>query len=117
MQISGVIERVAAAFDAASAGGPLGDGGERTNERARAPAVRVMCTIGGANVQRQIEKLRRERPHVLVGTPGRLVELVEKHRKLKLSHVSTLVLDEVGRWVGGSVSHIFSSHLVSPRRG
>jgi superfamily II DNA/RNA helicase len=48
--------------------------------------------IGGANVKRQQEKLKKK-PQVIVGTPGRLVELV-KSKKLKLHEVKTLILDE-----------------------
>lgn len=48
--------------------------------------------IGGANVKRQQEKLKKK-PAVIVGTPGRLVELVQT-KKLKMHQVSTLVFDE-----------------------
>ncbi|WP_172255543.1 DEAD/DEAH box helicase [Saccharibacillus deserti] len=48
--------------------------------------------IGGASAARQIEKLR-QRPHLAVGTPGRLRELLST-RKLKLHEVRTIVLDE-----------------------
>ncbi|SDN22606.1 DEAD/DEAH box helicase [Alkalicoccus daliensis] len=48
--------------------------------------------IGGANVKRQQEKLKKK-PAVIVGTPGRLIELVQS-KKLKMHEVSTLVFDE-----------------------
>ncbi|MDX5475753.1 MAG: DEAD/DEAH box helicase [Bacillaceae bacterium] len=48
--------------------------------------------IGGANVKRQLEKLKK-RPHIIVGTPGRLYELVQL-KKLKMHEVKTVVLDE-----------------------
>ena len=48
--------------------------------------------IGGANVKRQLEKLKK-RPHIIVGTPGRLFELVQL-KKLKMHEVKTVVLDE-----------------------
>ncbi|WP_416148862.1 DEAD/DEAH box helicase [Salipaludibacillus sp. HK11] len=48
--------------------------------------------IGGANVKRQQEKLKKK-PQIIVGTPGRLIELV-KSKKLKLHEVKTVVLDE-----------------------
>ncbi len=53
-----------------------------------------MALIGGANPARQIEKLRRRTPHILVGTPGRLAEL-EDQRALHLRKVRMLVIDEV----------------------
>lgn len=49
--------------------------------------------IGGASMNRQIEKLRRE-PHFVIGTPGRLIDL-HKQRKLNLQSFTTIVLDEV----------------------
>lgn len=54
--------------------------------------VKVQTIIGGASAKRQIEKLK-EKPEVVVGTPGRLMELADQ-RKLKLHQVKTVVLDE-----------------------
>lgn len=51
--------------------------------------------IGGANVTRQMEKLKKK-PQVLVGSAGRMIELQRKG-KLKLDQVHTVVLDEVDR--------------------
>ena len=48
--------------------------------------------IGGANVKRQLEKLKK-RPQVIVGTPGRIYELIAQ-KKLKMHEVKTIVLDE-----------------------
>lgn len=52
----------------------------------------VQTMIGGANKNRQIEKLK-ERPEVIVGTPGRILEIAET-KKLKLHQVRTIILDE-----------------------
>lgn len=52
----------------------------------------VTQLIGGANMQRQLEKLKKK-PSIVVGTPGRLNELV-KSKKLKMHEIRTLVLDE-----------------------
>ncbi|WP_411347867.1 DEAD/DEAH box helicase [Paenibacillus sp. WLX2291] len=54
--------------------------------------------IGGAAIKRQIEKLRRH-PHIAVGTPGRINELINV-RKLKMHNVSTIVVDEVDQVLG-----------------
>ncbi|RFU62905.1 DEAD/DEAH box helicase [Peribacillus glennii] len=48
--------------------------------------------IGGANLKRQLEKLKK-RPQVIVGTPGRLYELINQ-KKIKMHEVKTIVLDE-----------------------
>jgi ATP-dependent RNA helicase RhlE len=57
----------------------------------------VVATIGGANIKKQIYGLRH-RPHFVVGTPGRLKDLIEKG-KLNLSIFQNIVLDEVDRMV------------------
>lgn len=54
--------------------------------------VTVTQLIGGANMQRQLEKLKKK-PAIVVGTPGRLSELV-KTKKLKMHEIRILVLDE-----------------------
>ena len=54
--------------------------------------VTVAQLIGGANMQRQLEKLKKK-PTIVVGTPGRLNELV-KSKKLKMHEIRILVLDE-----------------------
>ncbi|MBM7838327.1 superfamily II DNA/RNA helicase [Alkalihalobacillus xiaoxiensis] len=54
--------------------------------------------IGGANINRQIEKLKKKKPHIAVGTPGRVLELV-KTKKIKLADVGFYVIDEVDRLV------------------
>ncbi len=65
--------------------------------RAFAYNMRLFSTlvVGGANIERQIQQLRRG-PHVIIGTPGRLRDLM-KRNVLKLDHVRTLVLDEADR--------------------
>jgi len=51
--------------------------------------------VGGANIQRQIHGLRRQ-PNIVIGTPGRLKDLIEK-KKLDLSKFGNIVLDEADR--------------------
>ncbi|WP_127608851.1 DEAD/DEAH box helicase [Paenibacillus validus] len=55
--------------------------------------IRVQQLIGGASIERQIDKLKLK-PQIVVGTPGRVQELV-KLRKLKLSGIRMVVVDEV----------------------
>ncbi|MEU9012858.1 DEAD/DEAH box helicase [Streptomyces sp. NPDC048479] len=54
--------------------------------------VRVLAIYGGRAYEPQVEALRRG-VDVIVGTPGRLLDLAGQ-RKLDLSHVRALVLDE-----------------------
>lgn len=59
--------------------------------------LRAQALIGGANVKRQIEKLKKK-PHIVVGTPGRMAELINQ-KKLKMHKVTTIVLDEVDQLI------------------
>ena len=51
--------------------------------------------VGGSNMDRQIRQLKRG-PHVIIGTPGRLRDLM-KRKVLSLKHIRTVVLDEADR--------------------
>lgn len=51
--------------------------------------------VGGVNIDRQIRDLKR-RPHVIIGTPGRLKDHLQR-RTLQLKNMTTLVLDEADR--------------------
>ena len=50
------------------------------------------AVYGGAPIDKQIAALRRP-THIIVATPGRLIDLVKK-KAVDLSHVCTVVLDE-----------------------
>ncbi|MGP7818328.1 DEAD/DEAH box helicase [Niallia sp. 01092] len=54
--------------------------------------IRAASFIGGANVKRQLEKLKKN-PHIAICTPGRALELI-KQKKLKMHEVKMVVLDE-----------------------
>ncbi|HEC41380.1 MAG TPA: DEAD/DEAH box helicase [Bacteroides sp.] len=53
------------------------------------------CFIGGTNISRDMQNLRRP-SHVVIATPGRLLDLVNR-RALSLNRFNTLVLDEFDR--------------------
>lgn len=53
---------------------------------------KTVAVYGGADIQKQIRSLK-EGCHVVVGTPGRMVDLI-KRKVLKLSNIRWLVLDE-----------------------
>ncbi len=57
--------------------------------------LRTAVLIGGASMEPQIRAIRNK-PHVVVGTPGRIIDHLEQ-RTLDLSDVSVLVLDEADR--------------------
>lgn len=67
--------------------------------------------VGGMNIERQISQLAR-RPHVIIGTPGRTMDLM-KRGKLTLDAIDTLVLDEADRMLDmgfvGDIRRVASS--------
>lgn len=57
------------------------------------PDVKSRVFFGGVPVKTDIEALANEKPHIIVGTPGRIKDLSER-KVLDLSHVKHFVLDE-----------------------
>ncbi|CAM9994755.1 unnamed protein product, partial [Ectocarpus sp. 4 AP-2014] len=57
--------------------------------------LRSTMVIGGANALRQVERIKKVKPQIVIATPGRLCELVFDRRRMKLGMVRTVVLDEV----------------------
>lgn len=56
-------------------------------------SMKVGAFIGGANMKRQLERLRKEKPQIAIGTPGRVLQLIET-RKLKIHDVQIVIIDE-----------------------
>ena len=61
--------------------------------------IRFQPLIGGVSTKRQLEKLK-DKPQVIVGTPGRIDELI-KGRKIKPHTVKSVIVDEVDRLLLG----------------
>lgn len=57
--------------------------------------LRTALIIGGAPMPQQIKALKRK-PHVIIGTPGRVINHIDE-RTVALDKVSMLVLDEADR--------------------
>ena len=75
--------------------------------------ISVLSIYGGQEYGRQIRELRRG-VDVVVGTPGRLLDLIGKG-KLDLSHVRTLVLDEADEMLSmGFIEDIESIMAATP---
>lgn len=58
----------------------------------RDKGVKVRSVYGGSSIDKQIKALKSG-AHVVVGTPGRLLDLI-KRKALKLDGIETLILDE-----------------------
>lgn len=55
-----------------------------------------VCCVGGASIGRQITELKNYRSHFIIGTPGRLKDLIQR-RFINLAQFGTIVLDEADR--------------------
>src|SRR5690606_28555266 len=60
------------------------------------PNLKLLVLTGGVALGPQLASLEQHAPHVVVGTPGRVQELLRK-RALDLRNVRVLVLDEADR--------------------
>ena len=58
----------------------------------RSKGVKVRSVYGGSSIEKQIKALKSG-AHIVVGTPGRLLDLI-KRKALKLQDIETLILDE-----------------------
>jgi superfamily II DNA/RNA helicase len=65
---------------------------QETEKLVKDTGISVQQLIGGAALHRQIDKLKLK-PQIVVGTPGRILELM-KLRKLSLHQVRSIVVDE-----------------------
>jgi len=54
--------------------------------------INILAVYGGASIQPQIKELKRG-AQIVIGTPGRTKDLI-KRKKLNISHVARVVLDE-----------------------
>lgn len=62
------------------------------NYASNLPEVRIVPVYGGEDIRKQLKELDRM-PHIVVATPGRLIDLTERG-KMKLGNIDYLVLDE-----------------------
>jgi len=52
------------------------------------------CVYGGTNVQTQLKSLRKNTPQIVIATPGRLCDFLERKTALSLQRCHFIVLDE-----------------------
>ncbi|MCD9640682.1 DEAD-box ATP-dependent RNA helicase 18 [Datura stramonium] len=81
--------------------------------------VRPMLLVGGLEVKADIRKIEEEGANLLIGTPGRLYDIMERMDILDFRDLEILILDEADRLLGmGFEKQINSiiSHLPKLRR-
>ncbi|MDF1695852.1 MAG: DEAD/DEAH box helicase [Saprospiraceae bacterium] len=55
--------------------------------------INISTVYGGAPISNQIKEIKRKTPHIVVATPGRLIDLIGR-RVVNLSDINYLILDE-----------------------
>jgi len=66
---------------------------ERFSKHFKEQVIKVGVFFGGMPIEKDREILRTNTPHIVVGTPGRILALV-RGRELSLKHIKHFVLDE-----------------------
>jgi len=66
------------------------------NDLAKHLGTNAQCVVGGMDIQKQLDRLERGPVDVLIGTPGRLIDLINR-RHINLRSVEILVIDEADR--------------------
>lgn len=56
-------------------------------------AVSIMHLAGGIDRERQMAKVEHQRPQIVIGTPGRIKDFIEK-KLIKAEDVQTMIIDE-----------------------
>ena len=85
-------------------------------ELGRFTGLKTVTLIGGADYQKQLEKVNRAPVDLVVATPGRLIDFMER-RDLALDRVEILVLDEADRMLDmGFIPQVKRIVRATPRK-
>ena len=85
-------------------------------ELGRFTGLKTVTLIGGADYQKQLAKVNRSPADIVVATPGRLIDFMER-RDLALDRVEILVLDEADRMLDmGFIPQVKRIVRATPRK-
>jgi ATP-dependent RNA helicase RhlB len=85
-------------------------------ELGRFTGLKTVTLIGGADYQKQLSKVNRAPVDLIVATPGRLIDFMER-RDLALDRVEILVLDEADRMLDmGFIPQVKRIVRATPRK-
>jgi ATP-dependent RNA helicase RhlB len=89
---------------------------EDAQELGRFTGLQTVTLIGGADYQKQLSKVNRSPVDLIVATPGRLIDFMER-RDLTLDRVEILVLDEADRMLDmGFIPQVKRIVRTTPRK-
>ena len=85
------------------------------------PNIKVSVFFGGLSVKKDEQTLKTNCPHIVVGTPGRILAL-GRDKVLNLKHVKHFILDEcdkmleqLGKSLFNSIEHLKPNHSLTKR--
>lgn len=80
------------------------------------PATKVGVFFGGMPIQKDEETLKTVNPHLVVGTPGRILALI-RNKKLNLKHLKHFILDECDKMLEalGKLAATIDPHIPTHR--
>lgn len=55
--------------------------------------IKTCVCIGGVNIYNQISDIENKKPNIIVGTPGRILDLMQK-KNIDISNITSLIIDE-----------------------
>lgn len=77
--------------------------------------VTTLSLIGEVNIQKQIKNIKNTKPHIVVGTCGRVLDLISQ-KKLKAHNIKTIILDEIDSLLSGNNVSVIKNIIKSTLR-
>ena len=78
--------------------------------------VTSMSVIGDVNIDKQIKKLKDVKPHIIVGTTGRVLDLIKKKKKINAQTIKTIVIDEADNLLDNTSSEMVQDIIKTTMR-
>lgn len=82
------------------------------------PELKVAVFYGGVHIKKHQDLLKNDCPHIVVGTPGRILALA-RDKDLSLKNVRHFILDECDKMLEslGNLSSFTCYHIIMPSTG
>lgn len=74
--------------------------------------INSLSIIGESNIEKQIKKIKEVKPHIIVGSAGRILDLIKK-KKITAHTVKTIVIDEADSLLAKNKSIIIKDIIKS----
>ena len=72
--------------------------------------ITSLTIMGESNIEKQIKKLKEVKPHIIVGSAGRVLDLIKK-KKITAHTIKTIVMDEADSLLAKNKSTIIKDIL------